>query len=215
MSWFIKESPLVKKYKKYRQIGKNLNDQAVDAFAGDVFRKATHQLGVRKGKTIVLDDENDLSTIMDFALHDCRHKGRNAYERYQAEIGGQTKIERELLAGMLRSYTSLFRIESIRKADRALVLADLLTKREPVEIIDLGLSKTAVSGLLIFIRLVPLDDFNISAGLGFIFPGDKESYLLRQRKVLMKKVKSEDTAVKRFVAFFKLNQKAGLEMKYN
>lgn len=68
--------------------------------------------------------------------------------------------------------------------------------------------------MLVFTRLVQLADFNMSAGASFVFPGEKEAYLLRQYKVLMRKVKSEETAVQQYVAFFKLNQKVGLGMGY-
>ncbi len=215
MAWFIKESPLVKKYKKYRKVGQALNNQVLETFGDGRIGEATRLLGIRKGKTIILEDENQMQPLMDFTLYDCRQDGKNAVEQYQAEIGGKTKIERELLAGMLHSYTSLFRVESIRKAESALVLSDLLTEQEPVKIIDLGFSETAVPGLLIFLRLIPLDDFNMSAGFSFIFSGDREEHLLRQHKILLRKVKSEETAVKRFVAFFKLNQRIGLGMGYN
>jgi hypothetical protein len=215
MSWFIQESPLVKKYKKYRKKEQSISSQLVETcLDGRVFMDATRLLGVRKGQEVMLDDEDELPAVMDFALHDCRLDGKTAVEIYEDEVEGKDEIEREILAGMRRSYTSLFRIESVRRASRILVLTDLLTEREPVEMIDVNLSDTAVPGLLIFLRLVPLTDFNMSAGFGFIFPAERETYLLRQHKVIMRKVKSEDTAVQRFVAFFKLNQRVGLEMRY-
>ena len=43
---------------------------------------------------------------------------------------------------------------------------------------------------------------------------EREKYFLRQHKSIMRKVTPEDTAVQRFVAFFKLNQRAGLEIGY-
>lgn len=215
MSWFFKDSPLVKKYKKYRKKGQSLNSQVMNTSLDErAFGDATRLLGIRKGKTIILDDEDDLPAVADFALYDCRFDGKNAIERYVDEAGGKDEIERELLAGMRRAYTSLFRIESVRRADRTLVLTDLLTEQEPVEMIDVGMSDTAVPGLLIFLRLIPLHDFNMSAGFGFVFPAERESYLLRQHKIMMGKVKSPDTAVQQFVAFFKLNQRVGIGMQY-
>jgi hypothetical protein len=216
MSWFIQETPLVKKYKKYRKIGQDLNNQVREiGLKNEAFEEATHLLGIRKGRTIILADEDDIAPVMDFALNDCRWQGKNAVERYQEEVGGKTAIERELLAGMLSAYTSLFRIESVRTAARTLTFTDLLAaESDPVTIIDIGLSETAAPGFLMFFRLVPLADFNMSAGAAFIFPADRERYLLRQHKVIMRKVKSADTAVQRYVAFFKLNQRLGLGMGY-
>lgn len=216
MSWFIKETPLIKKYKKYRRVGQDLNNRVREvSLKEEAFEEATALLGIRQGRTIILDNEDDIAAVMDFALNDCRWQGKNAVERYQEEVGGKTASERELLSGMLAAYTSLFRIESVRTAARTLTLTDLLAaESDPVIIIDINLSETAVPGLLLFFRLVPLADFNMSAGAAFVFPANQERYLLRQHKAIMRKVKSEDTAVQRYVAFFKLNQRAGLEIGY-
>lgn len=216
MSWFIKETPLVKKYKKYRQAGVELHTQIMQTCLDEqAIPEATRLLGVRKGRNIILDDEDELPSVMDFALHDYRREGKNAVQRYQEEVGGKTAVEQKLLAALLESYTSLFRIDSVRKADRALLLTDLLAAEPtPIRLIDVGFSETAVSGFLLFTRLVSLADFNMSAGAAFVFSGDRETYLLRQHKGLMRKVKSDDTAVQRYVAFFKLNQRIGLGIGY-
>lgn len=216
MTWFIKDTPLIKKYKKYRRVGQDLNNRVHDVgLKKEAFEEATALLGIREGKTIILDHEDDIAAVVDFALNDCRWQGKTAMERYQEEVGGKTAVERELLAGMLAARTSLFRLDSVRTAARTLTFTDLLAAdSEPVTIIDIGLSETAVPGILMFFRLVPLADFNMSAGMGFVFPPQKTRYLLRQHKVIMRKVNSEDTAVQRFVAFFKLNQRFGLETAY-
>jgi hypothetical protein len=217
MSWFIKETPLVKKYKKYRQVSQKLHNQIREiGLKDESFKEATVLLGIRKGKKIVLDHEDEVASVMDFTFYDCRWQGDNAVARYQAEVGGATAVEQELLAAMEAAATSLFRIDSVRKADRMLFLTDLLAAEpgDPIPLIDVGFSETAMPGMLIFTRLVRLADFNMSAGASFVFPDEKEAYLLRQHQVLMRKVKSEDTAVQRFVAFFKLNQKVGLGLGY-
>jgi hypothetical protein len=217
MSWFIKETPLVKKYKQYRKAGTALHSQIMKSCLDEhVIPEATRLLGLRKGRIIVLDDEDDLASVMDFALHDYRWEGKSAVQRYRAEVGGKTAVEQELLAALEAATTSLFRIDSIRKADRMLFLTDLLAAEpgDPIPLIDVGFSETAVPRTLVFTRLVRLADFNMSAGASFVFPRDKEAYLLSQHKVLLRKVKSEDTAVQRYVAFFKLNQKVGLGLGY-
>lgn len=214
MPWFVQDTPLVKKYRKYRNASVDLHTKIMQGLNEQVFEEATGLLGVREGKTAVLD-EDELPSVMDFALYDCRWQGKNTVELYQEGVGERTAIERDLLAAMLSAYTSLFRLDYVRTAERTLTFTDLLAAESaPVKIIDVGLSETAVPGFLMFFRLVPLADFNMSAGASFIFPPDRESYLLRQHQVIMRKVKSEDTAVQRFVAFFKLNRRFGLERGY-
>jgi hypothetical protein len=60
-------------------------------------------------------------------------------------------------------------------------------------------------------RLVPLADFNITGGFGFTFNEGSEEILLKEYKQITKRVKSLDESIKRYVAFFKLYKKYGVE----
>jgi hypothetical protein len=118
---------------------------------------------------------------MDFALHECRINGKNAVELYREKVRVDNDIETEILGGLINSYTSLFRIINIKRGEKKLILADLLKNSDNlVELIDIGFSQTAVPGFLIFLRLVPLPDFNITGGFGFSFNGDAEEVLLKE-----------------------------------
>ncbi|MBI4316908.1 MAG: hypothetical protein HY675_00340 [Chloroflexi bacterium] len=90
---------------------------------------------------------------------------------------------------------------AVSKSDHSLTLRDLLSEREDVKLTDVGFSQTAIVGSLLFLRVVPFDDFNMTSGIAFVFPDDLESYLLRKYKKLAKKVPSESDSTKRFVSF--------------
>ena len=127
----------------------------------------------------------------------------------------ENQIEENILDALLKSTTSLFKITNIISQKNTLVLTDLLNiNYEPIEIIDIGLSQTAVAGFLIFLRIVPFSDFNISGGLGFAFNNEVEEYLIKEYKHLAKRVKSSSESLKRFVAFFKLYKRYGLEIDF-
>lgn len=131
---------------------------------------------------------------------------------YREKVGGESEAEKDILAALLSSYTSLFKITSINKS--TLLLEDILNKKGDIPLMDIALSKTAAPGMLLFTRLIPFEDFNMTSGAGFVFPAGLEEYLLRRYKKLSKKVESGNESVKRFVAFYKLSKSSGLEVKY-
>ena len=67
---------------------------------------------------------------------------------------------------------------------------------------------------MIFTRLVPLPDFNITGVFGFPFNEHLEEELLKEYKHIAKRVKSSDESIKRYLAFFKLFKRHGIETDF-
>ncbi|KCZ71286.1 hypothetical protein ANME2D_02488 [Candidatus Methanoperedens nitroreducens] len=207
---------IIEEYKEYRKISKELNHKIIDTCLDpDVFIKAARLLGAARGDTLILDNEDELNILMDFALREYKVNKQNTVEIYREKIGWENDIEKEILDAFISSYTSLFKIISISRAEKSLILEDILNKKGDIKIIDLSLSKTAVPGFLVFIRIIPFKDFNMSAGILFAFYGELEKYLLKKYKLLSKKVKSDSDSVKRFVSFYKLSKTDGIEVRYS
>ncbi len=206
---------LVKKYKAYRKIGRELNHKIMDSCLDrDVLMRSARLLGVARGDTFVFDSEDETSVLMDFALNEYRVNNKNTIEIYREKIGWQNEVEKDILHALLSSYTSLFKVASISEAENTLLLNDILNKKDNMKIIDIAFSKTAIPGLLLFIRLIPFKNFNMTSGVSFVFSGDLEEYLLRRYKKLSKKVKSASDSIKRFVSFYKLSKTSGIEVRY-
>ena len=206
---------LKKKYKIYRKIGTELNHKIMNACLDrDVLMRSAKLLGIARGDTLLFDSDDETSVLMDFALHEYKINNKNTIKIYREKIGWQNEIEKDILDALLASYTSLFRVTSFFRRENTLLLNDVLNKKDNIKLIDIGLSKSAVPGLLLFIRLVPFKDFNMTSGISFVFSGDLEKYLLKGYKKLSKKVKTDSDSIKRFVSFFKLNKTDGIDVKY-
>lgn len=54
----------------------------------------------------------------------------------------------------------------------------------------------------------------MSGGFGFAFNIDLEEYLLKEYEHVAKRVKSSSESLKKFVAFFKLYRRYGLEIDF-
>ncbi len=206
---------IIEKYKEYRNIGRELNHKIMNACLDrNALIKSARLLGIARGETLVFESEDETSVLMDFALHDYRANKQNTIEVYREKIGWENEIEKEILDAFISSYTSLFKIISISEAENSLIVNDILNKKDNIKIIDIALSKTAALGLLLFIRLIPFKDFNMSAGISFAFPADSEKYLLKRYKILSKKVKSGNDSLRRFISFYKLSKAEGIEVRY-
>lgn len=224
MNWlkklFMEENTtkIIEKYKEYRRISKELNNEIMNTCLDpDVFQKSSRLLGAVKGDILVLDNEDEMNILMDFALREYKIKKQSTTEIYREKIGGKNEIEKEILDAFVSSYTSLFKIISISKTEKSLILNDILNlnTKENINMIDRALSKNAEPGLLLFIRIVPFKDFNMSAGILFAFYGELEKNLLKKYKQLSNKVKSDSDSVKRFVSFYKLSKTDGIQVKYS
>jgi len=207
---------LVEKYKKYRKVGMNLNKKIIETNLNhDIIMEAARLLGIARGENVLMfETEDESSVLMDFVLNDYRVNNQSIIAVYRDKMGWENEIEKEILEALLSAYTSLFRITSISKGEKMLILEDVINRKEGIELIDIYLSKYSVPGLLLFTRIVPLKDFNMTSGAPFAFPGTLEKYLLRKYKTLGKKVKSSRESVKRFVAFHKLSKTKGIETMY-
>jgi hypothetical protein len=214
--FFLTKHKTLSKYKKYRDVGKVLNHKIIDRFVGrDIILLSGKYLGLVslvKQNALIFDNESETAALMDFAINEYQINGNNAVHLYRDKVVLENNIERKILDALLKSYTSLFKITNIKRQLNTLILTDLLNINcEPIEIIDIGFSQTAVAGFLMFLRIVPFPDFNITGGFGFAFKDDLEEYLIKEYKHLAKRVKSSSESIKRYVVFFKLYRRHGLE----
>lgn len=209
------QKELVRRYKNYREVGRELHEKILQtSLDRAVLKKAARLLGIARGDTLIMENEDELSNLMDFALHDYKVNNKNIIEIYKEEANSLNETEKEVLDALLLSYTSLFKVVSISKKENLLLLSDLLNKKDNVKLIDITFSKHAVPGLLVFIRLVPFKDFNMTSGAVFAFPGNLEDYIIKNYKKLSKKIPSDNEATKRYVSFFKLSRTHGIEVRY-
>lgn len=211
-------------YRRYRVEGRNLNHKIIDAMLD---QKAIHEAGKSLGilgrdDILVFDNEGEMSVLMDYALYEWKVKGKNAVERYQEEIGGETEIERELLTAMVGASTSLFEIESISRATYSLELVDLIDENHTITLMDMNFSQQVMPDYLLFIRPITFENFSMTSGFSFLFPGRLEeemierwrkSQLSKSRRLQRRRNKLPLSA-RRYVKFFKLSLQKGLEVRY-
>ncbi len=203
---------LIKKYKQYRNIAEKFSHKVVEKYTDEKSMLVVSKLlGIREGKTLVLQSDEELNFIMDFSLYEYQVQGKTFLQRYKEDNLELDDKEAELLEAKMSAYSSLFKIVEVDPANISVTLRDILNDDKEVKITDINFSKTAIPGLLMFTRIIPLSEFNVTSGMFCIFPEHSQKSLLKRYKIMKKKVKSDNESIQKYVAFFKLNRKEGLE----
>jgi len=205
---------IIKQYKQYRKAGMQLNSRIIESTDGELLGKAAALLNMLKGNTIVLQEEYERDVLMDFLINERINEDKSVAETFFQSQRVKNDIERDILNALISSYTSLFKIESTHRDEKVIILKDILNERDEIKLTDIGFSETASPGMLLFTRIVPFENFNMTSGLSFPFPADREEYLLRRYRRIKRKYKAQDEATARFAAFFELNRTEGLPVKY-
>lgn len=209
-------------YRRYRVDGRALNHKIMGATLDKAaIQYAARALGMMgRGNVMVFDSEDETSVLMDCALYEYKARGKNAIERYQEEIGGETEIERDLLAAMVASSTSLFRVESASRKTYSLRLGDLVNEGCTITLMDINFSQHVKPDYLLFLRPITLEGFSMTSGIAFIFPGRMEDELLKRwrgsqsRGSRRRRRRAQPTSATRYATFFNLSKRKGIEVAY-
>jgi hypothetical protein len=206
----VSGSPDIKQYRRYRKAARELNQKIIDGYVNEVvIDEAARILELGQDRQLIMDTEDDISVLMDFALYEIRNADhQNQVERYVSENNGKNHVERELLAAMLQAHTGLFKIQSIAPEKGTLELISL-TGAGNVTLTDINFSETAPHDLIIFFRPIRTSSFTMTSGIAFIFPAEKEQELCKQWQEL-----EEKGATERYAWFFKASKHSGHATTY-
>ncbi len=206
----------LQQYQELRSVGIGLSKEVPTIYGTDKSLPETVRvLGIAQGKTIILDDEEELNFIMDFYLYEFLTNGLTMLERYRIDHPNLEPVEIAFLDAAKASYTSIFKVTNVNPKESSVTVIDLLNSSDqPLLIININLSKTIELDHLIFSRLLPNENFNMFAGMYAVFDKGSDRSLLKRYKVMKKRVKSDRDSVQRFVACFKLKRILGLATLY-
>jgi hypothetical protein len=211
MASFFKTDPILKEYQRFRKTGRDLNHKIINACLNEtILTKATTMLKLGQKGQLILDSEDDLSVLMDFALFEIHHKdGRNSVEQYAETKDGTNAIERELLTAMVQAQTGLYKVKRVLRDKHQIVLENVITPEAPTTLTDIGFSQTMIAGLCIFLRPVSLSKFTMTSGVAFVFPSELQQELRAYWKHLEIKSNAE-----RYAKFFRKSKQSGIETTY-
>jgi hypothetical protein len=141
------------RYKHLRQVGLQLNNHLMQSLSKDILDEGGKDLGILKGKTLVLDTQDEIAVLADHCIYDVRRKGGNGIERYLAATPPPPDSdEMVLLQAMRAARFSLIRVEGTEPGV-GLHVRDLL-RDETLFLMDVAFSQSAPVGLVMAARIM-------------------------------------------------------------
>lgn len=215
----------MQKYKLYREAGKILISTKIIPYVNEKFEESVvldsaRILGlVDADGNIAPRQESEMMYLLDYTLHEYKIDGKSMIQFYRENNKAENEIEEILLEALEDSYMSLFRVVNTSASKNLVFLKDAFNKFSNVRLTDISFSQTKDRDVLIFTRVLPLPELNMSSGMAGIFQSLLEENLVRDFHRVSKKLKSregfnEETA-KMLFTFFNLNREIGLSVKFD
>lgn len=161
----------IEQYRQYRQVQVELHTKILNDYVHETeFKQAAEILGIlNKQNRVVIESEADKDAIYDFNIYEKIRNGKSTLSLFEENYSLENQLENELLKAMLQSEASLYEVIYIDKKEGMLILNDILRGlNKPFKLIDLSLSDSIKHNALIYTRLLHLEEFSITSGLGFL-----------------------------------------------
>jgi hypothetical protein len=203
----------LERYKQIRKIGMEIVNKKITKFIADNYSKqlvieSAKKLGMLEGKnTIAVGDEDDIQYIFDFVINEIKINGKSGIELFKESINIQNEIEHEFIGAIENSYTSLFRVVNTSPDKGLVFIKNLLGDGKNIRLTDIGLSQMKNKDTLLFTRIMPFKDMNITSGIACPFDSNYEMKLMTLYEYHMKNINNNESE-ERFVFFyneFKIN----------
>ena len=167
------DMPLMRKdilarYLRLREISKRLHDEVLKSVSSDALLNHARRLGLARGKTLLLDDMDEMYYVYDLAVYTAPPDRSRAIDRYakSARFEAQSD-ERLMLEAMRASRFAILLIE--RRHDAAGLIATDIFRKSKVWLLDVGLASSMDDGELIATRLITPGPFSMTAGVNVPF----------------------------------------------
>lgn len=184
------ERQMLARYRQLRVVMRKLHHSLIERLPDGALQECSQLLGVNRDGVLVLNSEDEATVIMDCCIYDWRSEGRNAVERYVAEVQVEPDSdEKVLLDAMLRARYSLFAVEEVVEG-LGVETRDLL-RGDRGFIMDVGLSETAEDGLILAGRIITPEGCPFSMTTGAALPVSRSA--LKRIKNAIKKHMGDTT----------------------
>jgi hypothetical protein len=174
------QDDLLARYLHLREISKRLHHEALKSISGDALLSQARRLGLAQGKTLMLEDMDEMYYVYDLAIYTAPPDRSRAIDRYARSAKFEARSdERLMLEAMQASQFAILLIEQ-RHDPVGLIATDIL-RNSKVWLLDVGLESTMDDGELIATRLLTPGPFSMTAGVNVPF----EIEMLEQVCMLM------------------------------
>ncbi len=159
----VERAALLQRYRHLRSTMRELHSELLDNLPKDTLAKCGKMLGFMVDDTLVFENEDESSVLVDYCLYQGWSGQHNAISRFLAKQPYDPgSDEMVLLEAMSQARYSLFQVESMTKGV-GVNCRDLL-RSDGGSIVDEGLGNTASEGIVFGCHIVVLPEMSITTG---------------------------------------------------
>jgi hypothetical protein len=151
------------RYRQFREISKQHHHEILACISSDALLNQARRLGLARGKTLVLDDMEEMNYVYDLAVHTASPQRSRAIDRFAGSARFAPRSDEALvLEAMRAARLSVLLIE--RHHETAGLVATDLFRRTEVWLVDIGLESSLSAGEMFATRLFTPERFSMTAG---------------------------------------------------
>ncbi|WP_027186142.1 hypothetical protein [Desulfovibrio inopinatus] len=151
----------IQRYQTTKSALKDFHSELFQRVPKKEYAPCARAIGLYKKKQLFFPEDACIGIFADCLIYSWPSKEKSPVATFSTDDHHQLA----LLSGMQKNVFSLFGMENI--GSNRLQCADLLKEGHTEEVIDIGLSRSARSGLIFASRLLRYDDFCCFSGAGF------------------------------------------------
>lgn len=156
------------RYRRLREITMRHHHSILDYIAGDAFLHQARRLGLARGKTLILDDLDEMNFVHDLVIHTAQAGRSRAIDRYARSARLVAGSDEALVLEAMRAARFSILVIKRRHEAAGLVATDLFRGTE-VWLVDIGLESSLPEGAIMATRLYTPEQFSMTAGVNVPF----------------------------------------------
>ncbi len=154
---------LVARYQRLRHVRMRLNNELVSRLPIDDLKEGAKKLGMLRGDTIVLDNEDESSVLMDYCIYNVSRRGRNAVEQYLCDRPPDPDSDEMTCLHAMQHATYALVVVLDVEPGVGCHIRNLFTDETRL-LVDMGLSQSAQRGAIMATRLIDYGEYVTASG---------------------------------------------------
>ena len=155
---------ILKEYQGYRSMGSEVCTRLLKYIPKNAIIECAKKFGAAKGRTLLLNSEDELSVLFNYAIFHHYINGKNAIDRYVSVNSNKIpEAERIVINAMQKAQYAILSLEKIIKHGGVIVV-DYLNNQKKDLLIDINFSKTATDKILLATTILRYPRFIVTTG---------------------------------------------------
>lgn len=160
---------VIGRYRRLRKITKCIHEDVLDLVSSNAIMKQARRLGLRHGRTLLLDSMDQMAFMFDLAIYTAPPERTRAIDRYARCARYEPGSEEARVLDLMRDARFTACMVKRRHEIAGLIMGDLLRRTE-FWLVDEGMERSVPDGDTLVTRIFTPDAFSMTCGV--IMPVD-------------------------------------------